>query len=592
MSTPARARTLAAGEPRGRPTAASAPRARRRSEPTGAGCSVPAVTGMTQAHGGDPGRKARGAFFTPPGLCDHITRWAVRDAGDAVLEPSCGDAEFLVSAARRLRDLGAADPDLIGVEVHPESASRAAARLRAEGIAPRVDVGDFFARPPDPRFDAVVGNPPYVRYQEFRGEPRAAAREAALAAGVRLTALASSWAAFTVHAALFLRPAGRLALVLPAELLSVNYAADVRAFLMRRFARVRLVMFAERVFPGVQEEVVLLLAEGQGPTDHCELTQARDLADLEARGGERSRWAPPDPAGKWTDALVDEDARAAYADATSRPGAARLLDWGETTLGTVTGNNRYFAMTLQQVVDRGLAPSDIVRISPPGSAHLRPILDLDDARWSHLAESGAPAWLLCPSGDPSPAARAYFDRGIGARVHEGYKCRMRHPWWRTPLLAPPDLLLTYMNADAPRLVANSAAVHHVNSVHGVYLRPPHADAGRDLLPVACLNSLTLLGSETVGRAYGGGVLKLEPREADALPVPSPELVAALAAPLRAARDAVAADVAGGRLWDAVAHVDRVVLADGLGLDDGSIARIAGARAALQRRRAARGRSRA
>ena len=139
---------------------------------------------------------------------------------------------------------------------------------------------------------------------------------------------------------------------------------------------------------------------------------------------------------------------------------------------------------------------------------------------------------------------------------------------------------------------NSAAVHHVNSVHGVYLRPPHADAGRDLLPVACLNSLTLLGSETVGRAYGGGVLKLEPREADALPVPSPELVAALAAPLRAARDAVAADVAGGRLWDAVAHVDRVVLADGLGLDDGSIARIAGARAALQRRRAARGRSRA
>lgn len=581
----------AAGEPRGRPAAASRSRARRPADPAGGGCSVSPVTGMAHAHADDPGRKARGAFFTPPGLCDHLTRWAVRDGADAVLKPSCGDAEFLVSAARRLRALGADDPDLIGIELHAESASRAAARLRAEGVAPRVDVDDFFARAPEPRFDAVVGNPPYVRYQQFRGEPRAAARQAALAAGVRLTALASSWAAFTVHAALFLRPGGRLALVLPAELLSVNYAADVRAFLMRRFARVRLVVFTERVFPGVQEEVVLLLAEGEGPTRHCELVQARDVADLASREAPVSRWVPGDPAGKWTGALMDERARDAFTDATSRPGAACLLEWGETTLGTVTGNNRYFTLTLQQVVDEGLAPADIVRISPPGSAHLRPILDLDEARWSRLAESGSPAWLLCPTGEPSPAARAYFDRGLGAGVHEGYKCRMRHPWWRTPLLAPPDLLLTYMNADAPRLVGNSAAVHHINSVHGVYLRPPHADAGRDLLPVACLNSVTLLGSETVGRAYGGGVLKLEPREADALPVPSPDLVASQARPLGAIRDAVAADVAGGRLWDAVARVDRVVLAEGMGLGDAAIALIADARDALRQRRAARGRAR-
>src|SRR5664280_613863 len=50
----------------------------------------------------------------------------------------------------------------------------------------------------------------------------------------------SSWAAFTVHAAEFLRPGGgRLGLVLPAELLTVNYAAEVRRYLMARFGRVR-----------------------------------------------------------------------------------------------------------------------------------------------------------------------------------------------------------------------------------------------------------------------------------------------------------------------------------------------------------------
>ena len=71
-----------------------------------------------------------------------------------------------------------------------------------------------------------------------------------------------------------------------------------------------------------------------------------------------------------------------------------------------------------------------------------------------------------------------------------------------------------MNADTPRLCTNRAQAHHLNSVHGVYLTGPLRRLGMDLLPVAALNSMTLLAAETVGRAYGGGMLKLEPREAD------------------------------------------------------------------------------
>ena len=49
-------------------------------------------------------RKARGAFFTPPELCDTspIGRFVGRDD---VLEPSCGEAAFLMAAAERQRSL-------------------------------------------------------------------------------------------------------------------------------------------------------------------------------------------------------------------------------------------------------------------------------------------------------------------------------------------------------------------------------------------------------------------------------------------------------------------------------------------------------
>jgi hypothetical protein len=568
--------------------------------------------------GGAVGRKARGAFFTPPALCGYLARWAVRDGADRVLEPSCGEAAFLLALAEQLAERGGGRPAergrdplagagpgaerggrrgqgggrLDGVELHAASAAQARAVLSAAGHAARIRVADFLELEPEPVYDAVVGNPPYVRYQDFSGEARTRGRQAALRAGVRLTNLASSWAAFTVHATGFLRPGGRLALVLPAELLSVNYAAQVREFLIRRFGRVRLVLFTERVFPGVLEEVVLLLAEGSGPTDHCELVQVRDVDELLGTGSGAgapgvSRWRPETALGKWTPAMIPVDALDAYALAVTHPGLTTLQTWGETTLGAVTGNNRYFAVSPQQAARLGLdAGRELLPLSPPGSRHLRG-LALTSAAWHELGEHGRATWLFRPEGQPSRAGSAYIRAGRAEGVDTAYKCRVRSPWWRVPIVPPADLLLTYMNADTPRLTGNPARVHHLNSVHGVYLRAGLRRAGAQLLPVASLNSVTLLGAETVGRAYGGGMLKLEPREADLLPVPAPEAVASAREGLLRIRPAVAADLAAGQLLDAVARVDEVLLTGALGLDPVQVRQLARAREVLAARRAAR-----
>ncbi|WP_250289824.1 Eco57I restriction-modification methylase domain-containing protein, partial [Frankia sp. CiP1_Cm_nod1] len=332
--------------------------------PSSGGAALPAAREATSATDSITHRKIRGAFFTPAALCDHIVTWALRDRDDSVLEPACGEAVFLLAAARRLRALdGVAGqrPDshpghqpgsrpgdhvgdhvcdddhdgrsrggghagdrgdkssygdknsyggeavqprggrqgglphraqLRGIELHAPTAAAAALAVTSSGEQAEITVADFFAVPARPDFDAVVGNPPYVRYQKFHGEARGRAQAAAGQAGVRLTSLASSWAAFTVHAARFLRPAGRLGLVLPAELLAVNYAAPVRQFLLERFRHVQLVLFTERVFPGVQEEVLLLLAEGTGPAGRFDVHQVRDLAELAATGAGHTAGPP------------------------------------------------------------------------------------------------------------------------------------------------------------------------------------------------------------------------------------------------------------------------------------------------------------
>lgn len=535
-------------------------------------------------------RKARGAFFTPPEVAAYVARWAVRSATDRVLEPSCGEAAFLLAAHERVTALPAGDGTgmLEGVELHDASARAARAVLRDAGATARIRVGDFFAVEPASSYDAVIGNPPYVRYQDFAGADRAASRRAALRAGVTLTGLASSWAAFTVHSALFLKPGGRLGLVLPAELLSVNYAAQVREFLMRRFARVRLVLFTERVFPGVLEDVVLLLAEGAGGTDHCELLQVQDadaLAELDPETA--AVWTPVTTSGKWTSALLPPAGATSYAAATAGDGFTTLHTWGETTLGMVTGANKFFTLSPDQAAELGLAADELLALSPPGSRHLRGLSFTAHMR-SELGREGAATLLFRPDGEPSRAASAYIQEGEKQGIQTAYKCRVRTPWWRVPLVAPADLLLTYMNADTPRLTTNMAGARHLNSVHGVYLTEEHRVLGRELLPLASLNSVTLVGAEIVGRAYGGGMLKLEPREADDLPVPAPSCVEKCADALRAVRPRVRDHLRGGRLLDAVRLVDQVVLHEGLTLDSAGVSDLEQAYAMLAARRRARG----
>lgn len=545
--------------------------------------------------GPDAERKARGAFFTPPELAEFLANWAITDRNASVLEPSCGEAALLVAAGERLRMLGGATDlfkgGLKGVDVHSASIGAAREILSRRGIRADFEVGDFFDIEPTHSFDAVIGNPPYIRYQSFSGEHRIKAQRAALAQGVRLAGTANAWAAFVVHAAQFLNPTGRLALVLPAVLLTVNYAAPIRRFLLQRFKKVRLVLFEERVFPGVIEEVVLLLAEGTGPTPNFDLFQVKDLESLQTLNGLPAKsargWTPSSSESKWTGALLQRIASTTYTSSVTSEAFTSLAEWGETTLGMVTGNNGFFTLAAESAQNLGLPGSELQPISPPGSRHLRG-LTFSKRAFDELRGEGARVYLFCPDRDQqSAAAMRYIERGEAEGVCNAYKCAVRTPWWRVPQVPVGDLLLTYMNQDMPRLVTNEAGVAHLNSVHGVVLGKKNRRLGRELLPLAMLNTVTALGAELVGRSYGGGLLKLEPREADALPLPTPKVLKAIEGQLRQLRGQIGAQLRAQQLEEVVHAVDEILLVGQLGLKRNELRALDAAREELVGRRRSR-----
>lgn len=532
-------------------------------------------------------RKSRGAFFTPEPVCNFIARWAVRKPSDRVLEPSCGEAAFMLAAAECLHEMGVTPPEMHidGSEIHADSARTAEALLATQGVHAQVAVGDFLATTPAPTYDAVIGNPPYVRFHDFSGPARSVAMKAALHQGVRLSKLASSWAAFVVHSSAYLNDEGRLGLVLPAELLSANYAASVRRFLLERFHEVTLITFEEPVFPGVMTEAVLLLCEGRGTTDHFEVHQLRSTAEL-TNLPTSSAFRPSTAGQKWTGALVrGGDAQATVERLLAKGDFAPLGDWGRVALGGVTGNNGYFLLSPARAKELGLGREELLAVSPPGSRHLRSIR-LTSSALAQLGRKGASTFLFYPTDQPSRAARTYIRTGEVAGVDQAYKCRVRTPWWRVPLPAVPDLFVTYMNADTPRLSVNEARVHHLNSIHGLYLNDECRPLGL-ALAAASLNSATLLGAELVGRSYGGGVLKLEPGEAIHLPLPSPRLVRKYQPELEALVPRLRHLLGRGELTEAVTVVDSLILRGRRLVKASELESLREAHAHLASRRAAR-----
>lgn len=463
-------------------------------------------------------RRDLGAFFTPPEIADFLAAWAITEAGARVLEPASGEAVFIASAGRRLRALGAHAPysQIVGVEIDPESRARSLSMLAP--TVPEIHLADFLSLRTDDvgTFDAVIGNPPYVRYHRFAGEARARGRQAAADGGVRLSALASSWAPFVVHAASFVRPGGRMALVLPAELLSVDYATAVRDFLSAHFGVVTVLTFDNAMFPGALIDMVLLLAEKTAERQGLRVMRCGSLADFAALRQDYTLVAPR----RWSAMrLASPVAQGTLQTLAASGHVVALGDLASVDIGMVTGANRYFVVSHSTMAHAGLE-SERYRATVMRPGYLRgAVIDHQDLLdWSVRDLPHLMLLFGSDAAERSAAVSQYVQSGADTGIAERFKCRIRKPWYALPEPRVPQAFLSYMSHRQPRVAVNQAGVTSTNSVH--HINCTAAGVSPEFLVAALHSSLSLLSFELEGRSYGGGVLKTETKESERVLIPA------------------------------------------------------------------------
>lgn len=521
--------------------------------------------------------KLRGGYYTPDPIGLYLAAW-VGDAGRRLLEPSCGDGAILKYLVRDRRNT------VEGVELLSGEAAKA--RRAAEGRA-TVHGGDFFHWfVPERRgcWDGVAGNPPYIRFGNWPESDRTMAFELMEGVGLRPSRLTNAWVPFTVGSVLALRPGGRLGLVLPAELLQVSYAAQLREFLLKELSELRIVSFRQLVFPGILQEVVLVLGVRGDAQTSIRTAEVDDSSGLDSLDWEKTSVAPTlrHDHEKWTKYFLESAQIDDFRWAREHGGLIALGDVARVEVGVVTGRNSFFTMTSSEAERRGVAPHCV-----PLVARSSQISGLTYEETDLAKQKANDVRCLLLNVDPDTDVRshaalaAYIADGEEADVPSGYKCSIRPQWWSVPSVWTPDGFMLRQIHMHPLLIANHTEATSTDTVHRVRAL---GDADIDVLAATVINSATFAFAEIVGRSYGGGILELEPREAQELLIPPPgavtkQLVSQLDELMRS-----------GDVMKALDLGDAALLVEACGWDQEKVTSLRSAWKRLRDRRSRRGRS--
>lgn len=462
--------------------------------------------------------KLRGGFYTPEPIAEFVLRWGINGSKNLdILEPSCGDGVFL----EQLHKNNFEYQSITAIELDNEEA------LKADKIdlkTKRIINDDFhaFCNNTEQRFDLIVGNPPYIRYQFFDRKQQAEASNIFIKAGLTYSKLTNAWVSFVVGSSLLLKDnGGKIGFVLPAEILQVSFAQQLRRFLAQFYNKINIISFEKLVFPNIQQEVVLLLCEKNKSTEHyiehIELKDAAGLKTLDFNRLKSPQKRIDFKSNKWTFYFLEQEEIDFLENIAQKRKIPTLEKYAKVEVGITTGSNDFFTVPLSTVEEY-----DLQHYAKPmvgRSVQVNSVI-FNQKDWENNKFSKAKAHLLVfPEKqhlNQKNGAVKYIAHGESLGINKGYKTSIRNDWFVVPSLKISDALFIRRNNLYPRLIINQAQAYTTDTMHRVFLRP---GTNLNAFTASYYNSLSLALTEVCGRSHGGGVLELMPNEVEKILLP-------------------------------------------------------------------------
>jgi adenine-specific DNA-methyltransferase len=469
--------------------------------------------------------RAKGQFWTPDWVAEAMVAYAILGESDSLFDPAVGAGAFF-RAAKKIERARGLRLQLLGTEVDPGALLQAEDGELSKDDLANVKITDFVLHPPPGNYQAIVANPPYIRHHRLapsvKSQLKVFSRQTI---GVSLDGRAGLHVYFLIRALQLLREDGRLAFIMPADTCEGIFAPTLWKWITTNYRLDAVVTFAPEAspFPNVDTNPLIFLISNRAPDATFQWAQVR-----QAGTNQLKEWLSSGLVGTPDGDLYicRREVSEGVATGFSRPlsSAAKtelvLADFANVLRGIATGANEFFFLTRQRSRELEL-PSEFLL---PAIGRTRDVRDerITPQLMEDLDRAGRPTLLLAPDGREIAsfphAMREYLLTGEKAGLNRRPLIAQRRPWYKMEKRRVPPILFAYLGRRNARFIRNLAGVVPLTGFLCLYPRQEDNNF-IDMLWKILQHPETVANLKLVGKSYGDGAIKVEPRALERLPIP-------------------------------------------------------------------------
>ena len=458
--------------------------------------------------------KKLGQFFTPFPIAHFMAKWVISNPQcRTILDPAVGLGIFFRAI---LKEADSNSYQLIGYDIDPQVLKKARTLFQDyEDFDIRLVNRDYMFNDWNNRYDGIICNPPYQRFQNYKNRNEILA-EFQSRLGLSLSGLTNLHTLFLLKSVNQLSGNGRAAYILPSEFLNADYGVFIKRNLIKYKSLKYVIVFdfTENLFDNVITTSCILLFDNSADIKTVEFIAVKALDDLAYLESQFPLYPNIKTSGK---AVLYEDLdesikwRAYYQkqNGSKYKNLVPLLTYGKVVRGIATGDNDYFTFSEQKKREFEIEDSYLLPCLTKANQASSYFFTQED--FEKLRTSGKNIYLLNITDVTSPAIRRYIQLGEKLGVHKKYLTSHRTPWYAIENRPPAPILVTVFNRNGLRFVRNEANVRNLTCFHCFYL-DMFVMEKIDILMAYLMTDVAREIFNDNRREYGDGLEKFEPND--------------------------------------------------------------------------------
>jgi len=482
-------------------------------------------------------RKEKGQFMTPIQIANLMVDLSLlnnKNTRESLLDPSVGLGIFPFLYLKKRANLGLIEGlSIVAYDIDKIMLDVTKARLdrfeKNNGINLSLRNEDFILSEDSTTYDVIICNPPYIKSNAVKNREKYL-KHLRSRYGFEIPTLNNLDSFFLLKSLKLLKPGGTLIFITPNSFLSSVSGTKVREYLLKEIDIEAFIHIdtPEFVFedgmssalitygkkkknqPKVQNVKFIKIVKFNGVAEVIDAIKTGTI--LLPNTVQIYPQTELDPKEKWLSKFEE-----IHNPSVGKIEFVELRKYFRVKRGIATGANSYFTLSVDQVKKWHIPDKYLEPIIVKASYASSPIFTYED--YVALKKSGKRVFLLkIEDEEPDQEVSDYLNYGIKLGVDRKYLCRNRRKWFFVENRDPPVLFVKVFHREKPEFILNKAGVKNLTCFHGLYPKIQNETLYKALI----LYSFTTYGGKSIieqTRKYGGGLLKLEPRDVEQIKIP-------------------------------------------------------------------------